>query len=518
MIVEDQTEVVEFLASPPAHAGAAVERIETHASIVFLAATRALKLKRAVRYDYLDFSTAERRKAMCEAEVRINRRTAPTIYRRVIPVTRESDGSLALEGSGRPVDWLVEMSRFDQEGLFDRLAARGALDRALMRPLALAIAEFHLAAERRPDHGGKPGMMWVVDGNATGFAEQGAGILDSSRCVRITKVAKSAVDRLGPLLDGRRGAGFVRHCHGDLHLRNIVLLENRPILFDAIEFNDEIACTDVLYDLAFLLMDLWRRRLPEQANTVWNVYLSKTGDIEGIPLVPLFLSCRAAVRAKTSAASANLQQDQARRRELEDLARHYVEMAERLLHPPPPCLIAVGGFSGSGKSTLAMALAPAIGAVPGALIVRTDEIRKRLCGVDALARLGPEGYTPDMTRRVYDTSLEWGTKAVQAGHAVILDGVFAGPQEREAAEHAALTAHVPFAGLWLDAPEPVLIARAEERRFDPSDAGAAVIRAQLARGSGGVGWERVDASASSEAVFEQAKNILAARLNATRSG
>ncbi|MET0164469.1 MAG: hypothetical protein ABW318_05625, partial [Vicinamibacterales bacterium] len=178
MITADQTEVLAFLGSSSTHSGDAVERIETHASVVFLAGTRAWKLKRAVLYDYLDFSTIERRRAMCEAEVRINRRTASELYRGVVAVTREPDGSLALGGSGTPVDWLVEMARFDQDGLFDRLATRGTLDIGLMRPLASAIAQLHLTAEARSGHGGRAGMAWVVDGNATGFVEQGAGILD----------------------------------------------------------------------------------------------------------------------------------------------------------------------------------------------------------------------------------------------------------------------------------------------------------------------------------------------------
>jgi aminoglycoside phosphotransferase family enzyme len=174
VIAEDQTEVVAFLESPITHGGKPVVRIDTHASIVFLAGERAWKLKRAVRYDYLDFSTVERRRAMCEAEIRVNRRVGPALYRRAVPVTREATGRLALGGRGIPIEWLVEMVRFDQEGLFDRLAARKALDLALMRPLATTIAHFHDAAERRADHGGMAGMSWVVEGNATGFAEQGA--------------------------------------------------------------------------------------------------------------------------------------------------------------------------------------------------------------------------------------------------------------------------------------------------------------------------------------------------------
>ena len=181
MITEDQTDVVEFLAAPSTHGTATVERIDTHSAIVFLAGERAYKLKRAVRFDYLDFSTSERRRAMCDAEVRLNRRTAPDIYRGVVPITREPDGALALGGSGAPIDWVVEMNRFAQEALFDRLAAAGRLDLELMPPLAAAIAEFHGVAEPRTDHGGKPGMAWVIEGNAAGFAEYGAERSGSGR-------------------------------------------------------------------------------------------------------------------------------------------------------------------------------------------------------------------------------------------------------------------------------------------------------------------------------------------------
>jgi len=349
MITEDQTHVIDFLAAPSTHGGATVERIDTHASIVFLAGARAYKLKRAVRFDYLDFSTPERRRTLCEAEVRLNQRTAPALYRGVVAVTRQDDGSFALGGHGRPVDWLVEMHRFPQEALFDRLASAGALGVELMSPLAEAIADFHKSADHRSDHGGKAGMSWVVEGNAAGFAEFGRSCLAPSAASRVTDESRRELDRRAELLERRRQSGFVRQCHGDLHLRNIVLLDGRPTLFDGVEFNDEIACTDVLYDLAFLLMDLWRRKLPQHANTVWNRYLAETADLDGVSLLPLFLSCRAAVRAKTSATAAQLQQDLQSRTELEEMARDYLAMAEQFLHPPHPCLVAVGGLSGSGS-------------------------------------------------------------------------------------------------------------------------------------------------------------------------
>ena len=504
MITEDQTPVIDFLAAPSTYGDATVERIDTHASIVFLAGARAYKLKRAVRFDYLDFSTSERRRSLCEAEVRLNRRTAPTLYRGIVAVTRQDDGSYAFGGDGSPVDWLVEMNRFPQEALFDRLASAGALGIELMSPLAVAIADFHKSAEHRSDHGGQAGISWVVDGNAAGFAEFGRSCLDSSAAYRVTDGTCRELDRRAEILERRREAGFVRQCHGDLHLRNIVLLEGTPTLFDGVEFNDEISCTDVLYDLSFLLMDLWRRRLPRHANTVWNRYLVETADFDGLSLLPLFLSCRAAVRAKTSATAAQLQRDAQRRGELEGMAREYLTMAEELLQPPHPCLVAVGGVSGSGKSTLALSLAPSVGAVPGAVVLRSDETRKRLCGIPLLQRLGPEGYASDVSERVYSTLAEQAVRVLRAGHGVVVDAVYARAADRRAIEEVAEAASIPFIGLWLDAPESLLIDRTAQRHNDASDADAGVVRMQLDQDTGDIPWCRLDASVPAASVLSSA--------------
>jgi len=506
VITGDQTAVIEFMAAASTHGGANVERLETHASVVFLVGERAYKLKRAVKFDYLDFSTPERRRQMCEAEVRLNRRTAPELYRGVLPITRRADGSLALGGDGAPVDWVVEMNRFDQRGLFDRLAVAGGLKLELMAPLATAIAGFHGSAGPRRDHGGKAGMAWVIEGNAAGFAEFGRACLDPAAVSRVIDDSWHALNARAEMLERRRDAGFVRQCHGDLHLRNIVLLDRRPTLFDGVEFNDEISCTDVLYDLAFLLMDLWRRKLPRHANAVLNRYLAEAGEWDALCLLPLFLSCRAAVRAKTSAtAAAQVQHDdEARRGELHATAREYLAMAERLLHPPPPCLVAVGGLSGSGKSTLALGVAPAIGGAPGAVVLRSDETRKQLAGVPVLERLDPQGYSEEMSRRVYTTVAERAVRVLRSGHSVVVDAVFARATDRESIEQVAAEARVPFVGLWLDAPESVLISRTEQRRSDASDADAAVVRHQRAQDTGPIQWPRVDASGSTASVLAAA--------------
>lgn len=501
VVPDDQSAVVDFLASRSTHRGLPVERIDTHTAVVFLAGARAYKLKRAVRFDYVDFSTLERRRVSCEREVRLNRRTAPALYRGVLPVCREA-GRLTLGGTGTVVEWLVEMNRFDQTKLFDRLAALGTLDLRLMSPLAEAIAGFHMAAERRFDHGGARAMAWVIDGNASGLAEFGKGWIDESLRASVTRDSNAALGRWGDRLDGRRRAGYVRQCHGDLHLGNIVQLNGQATLFDGVEFNDEISCIDVVYDLAFLLMDLWHRRLPHHANTVLNRYLSETDDLEALRVLPLFLACRAAVRAKTSATAGHVQEDPARYHEQMALASEYLASADRFLHPPRPCLVAIGGLSGSGKSTTAMALAPAVGAVPGAIVFRSDEIRKRLCGVPRLEPLGSAGYSEGVSQRVYDTLIDHARTAIGSGHSAIVDAVYALPALRQAIERVAADASVPFVGCWLDAPESTLVARVEGRHDDPSDADAVVIRRQQAQGPGPISWHRIDGSQAPEKVVD----------------
>lgn len=506
-MVDDQHEVIAFLSTPGAYGPAvsSVERIDTHISIVWLAGDRAYKLKRAVHFDYVDFSTIERRRTACQAEVRLNRRTAPSLYLDARPVSREADGSLAIGGRGTPVDWLVEMAKFDQETLFDRLAARHRLDLALMAGLADAIVRLHETAEPRRDRGGRDGMLWVVDGNALGLAEQGAGVFDPSAVERLIGDTRAVLDRQGDLLEARRAGGRVRHCHGDLHLRNICLVDGQPTLFDAVEFNDDISCIDLLYDLAFLLMDLWRRDLRHHASAVFNEYLSQTVDLEGLGLLPLFLSCRAAVRAKTGATAAAVQTDAARASDMQNTAREYLDLAQQLLCPVAPNLIAVGGFSGSGKSTLARALAPGTGTPPGALIVRSDAIRKARFGVAPSAHLGPEGYAPAVSQAVYRTIAGRARAALEAGHSVIADAVYASPGEREAIAAVARKAGVPFRGLWIEAPPSILVERLRGRTGDASDATPEVLERQLQIERGPLDWQRLDGSSDPTTVLRQAE-------------
>jgi predicted kinase len=300
---------------------------------------------------------------------------------------------------------------------------------------------------------------------------------------------------------------MVRECRGDLHLRNICLVDGRPTIFDGVEFNDRISCVDVLYDLAFLLMDLWRRDLRAHANAVFNEYIRLTTDVDALCLLPLFLSCRAAVRAKTSVVSASVQSDNGRRRDLEIAAKQYLALAYSFLNPSPPRLIAIGGASGSGKSTLARTLAPGVGAAPGALLVRSDAIRKGLMGVTPRTRLDQFCYEPSVTRHVYETMAARALAALRAGQSVIADAVFARRQDRDAMTAVAREAGVPFAGFWIDAPRDILARRVVERPPDISDATIAVLDRQLATDAGPIEWHRLDGASDAATVLDSARSF-----------
>lgn len=509
MHVEDQREVVAFLSQPETYAasksavGSTVDMVETHVSIVFLTGERAYKLKRAVVFPYLDFSTRDRRRRFCEAEVRFNSRTAPGIYLGVVPVTRTVGGGLALGGDGEPVDWLVEMRRFDEDTLFDRLADRGVLDRFAMEDLADSIARFHRGAEPQFDAGGRDATAFVIGNNEQSFAETQPGLLDADAVERLTGSSRHTLDACGALLDQRRQNGFVRHCHGDLHLRNIFLHEGRATLFDAIEFSETFANIDVLYDLAFLIMDLDCRDFRGLASILLNRYLDVTGDASGLATLPLFLSMRAAVRSHVDAMGCTGQSDPGEAGVLRERARRYLEKAEAYLVPAAPILVAMGGLSGSGKSRLARELAAYLGPAPGARVVRTDCTRKRIAGVPLGSRLGPSGYTPDMTSRTFAAVYEEAGTALAAGHSVIADAVFAGPEQRAAIARVAEDAGVPFHGFWLEAQPDVMFERVTNRKRNVSDANAAIVQMQLGYELGAIDWRRIDTSGSRDHTMAQ---------------
>ena len=504
----DQQDVIAFLANPAAHGPECVrvDRIDTHISVVFLATDRAYKLKRAVHLPYVDYSTLEARRTFCHKEVRLNSRTAPGLYCGVVPVTRAADGTLAFGGTGCPVEWLVEMRRFDQGLLLDAVARRGELDTDLAAAIGVAAAQLHTVAEPRRDHGGASAMQWVIDENDTELSAAGV-VVDHASRDRLHKVSLQRLHQYGQLLDSRREGGWVRECHGDLHLRNIFLAGNQPVLFDGIEFNDELSCIDVLYDLAFLVMDLLHRNLLAHANEALNAWLERIPQYEALALLPLFLSSRAAIRAKVSITASGMSPDPARVQHLRDEARTYLDRALDLIAPGTSAIVAIGGLSGSGKSTLARRLAPHLGRPPGAVVLRSDVARKRRFGVELHVRLPDSAYRPNVSVAVYEELTRSALEVARTGYVAIVDAVFPTDSLRQQIRDAASREAVPFIGLWLDAPVGVMEARLTTRTTDASDATVDVLHQQQKRVSVPEDWRRVDASASLDRVVDTALRV-----------
>ncbi|MET0634362.1 MAG: AAA family ATPase [Xanthobacteraceae bacterium] len=509
--LESQEAVFALLADPATHGGAKVKRIDTHAATVFLAGARAFKVKRAVRFPFLDYSSLDKRKAACEAEIEVNRPFAPDIYRRVVAITREPDGRLALDGGGAPVEWAVEMRRFAEDATLDRLADNGKIDAALADALGRAVAAAHAGAAPVAPEPWIKAIADYIEEHVAAFGET-PELFPSGEIDALARMSRAGYGRIHPLLVERGRRGLIRRIHGDLHLGNIVLLEGRPVLFDAIEFSPLIASGDVLYDLAFLLMDLTERGLGAAANIVLNRYLVETRrpeDLDALAALPFFLSMRAAIRAKVTAARL-AQADTKDKAAIGNSARKYFESARRFIAPAPPVLVAVGGLSGTGKSVLARALAPALGAAPGAVLLRSDVERKLLFGKDEHDKLPDAAYAPEVTARVYAAIVDKARRAVAAGHAAIVDAVFAQPHERRLAEQCAATVGVAFHGLFLDADLATRLARIGARSRDASDADAAVARQQDSYDLGELDWGRIDASGTPEQTLARVRAALRA--------
>ena len=506
---DSQADAFRLLSEPATHGGGEVKRIDTHAAAVFLTRERAYKIKRAVRFPFLDYSTLEKRKAACEAELAVNGKFAPQLYRRVVPITREPDGRLALDGEGTPVEWAVEMERFDETATLDHLATRHGIDLALADALARVVAALHAQAPAA-DAGfwiGRLGdYITQNDGELRGDAE----LFDPQQVATLSQASRAALRHIDRLLDARGRAGLVRRGHGDLHLGNIVLIDGKPVAFDAIEFDPLIATGDVLYDLAFLLMDLIERGLDGAANVVLNRYLTEThrdADLDGLATLPLFLSLRAAIRAKVTAAK--LAAGASDQDAVAEEARNYFALALRLIAPPAPVVVAIGGLSGTGKSALARALAPGLPPPPGAVVLRSDVERKSMFGVTESEKLPAAAYAPDVTQRVYAALADKTRRVIAAGHTAIVDAVFARADERALIAAVAQAGNMAFRGLFLTADLDTRVARVAARRHDASDADAAVARQQENYAQGKIDWATIDASENLDRTLTRARDALA---------
>lgn len=461
--------------------------LQTHISWVFVGAETVWKLKKAVRLPFLDFTSVEARRHFTRRELELNQPAAPDLYRDMVPVVRRPDGSLALGevDDPRPAeDWVLRMAPVPAADFLDAVATAQRLDPALQDALADAVAAYHAALPPLP--GVQPPMRRIAADNLPSALSAG---VPPQQVQDWGKAELAALDALAPWCEQRAQAGFVRRAHGDLHLGNLCLWRGRPMPFDALEFDETLATIDLAYDLAFLLMDLDLRVSRAAANRVMNRYVARSGDAGLVRGLPAFLSLRAMVRAHVEARSGH-----------PDPSARYLAAALDYLRPCPVVLVAVGGLPGSGKSTLARALAPLLGRAPGALLLRSDEIRKRLYRVPPEQRLPPDAYTDAANHAVFATLFADAAAAAAAGQCVLADATFLDPSHRAAIQGAARKAGVPFIGFWLQAPMAELERRVLARSGDASDATLAVLRHAAEHDSGPGTWHPLDATRAEDAL------------------
>ena len=468
--------------------------VETHISYIVLTGIRAYKIKKPLRLDFLDFATLESRRRACEDELRLNRRTAPDLYLRVVPITGTPDAP-DIDGAGEPIEYAVEMRQFDPDALLATQIERGIVSVEIVDALAERIAAFH--AELARGSGPLPAALEAANTlNAVGGAAASARknvneilALDPAPelCARIEQLAiwiDTTLERIEAELLVRRAAGFVRECHGDLHIANVALIDGRPVLFDCLEFDAALRWIDVIDEIAFAYMDFRAHGRPDLAARFANGYLEATGDYEGVAGLRFFAVHRALVRAKVALIRGRQLRIEAEvtERLAREVERH-VEVAEALSRVQQPRLIITCGLAGSGKTTVSGTLVESLGAIR----VRSDVERKRMAGLAADARSGSavgEGlYEREASLRIY-ARLEQLAKAIlESGHSAIVDAAFLTRRERAPFRALARAGGFEFRTVVCEAPVEVLRARVEARKAqgrDASEADSAVLDHQLA--------------------------------------
>ena len=409
----------------------------------------------------------------------------------MVAITRAPDSSLQEGSAGEVVEWVLRMAPIPAGDFLDAVAARGALTPALLDALGDAVFALHGAAPQVAGLDAPAAMAAVLAGNLR--AAHAAGLPEAA----LTPLAaqfQAALVRSAPLLAARVAEGRIRRCHGDLHLGNLCLWQGKPTPFDALEFDEALARIDTGYDLAFLLMDLDQQAGRAAANRVLNRYLARAGDYGVLGPLPLWLALRALVRAHVEAA---------RGRDGVPL----LQAAAGYLAPPPPRLIAVGGLQGTGKSTLARGLAPALGPAPGALLLRSDELRKRRFGLAPEAPLPPAAYSEAVSSATHEELFMIAEAALRQGHAVALDAMFLDAGHRQKAAEIAARVGVPFQGFWLEAPMEILKSRILARRGDASDATITVLEQAAQADPGPIDWLRLDAAGDALGLASKALGV-----------
>lgn len=456
-----------------------IELIETHISWVVLTGDYAYKIKKPVQFDFLDFSSLEKRHFYCEEEVRLNSRFAPDLYLQSVAIT----GSLEqpkINGDGDVIEYAVQMRQFPSKQLLSDIAAHQGLSAEIIDLLAGLTADFHRQANTQTSESHYGTVAEIHRWFSGNFAhirpllEQGGFLRQIDKLEQWGERERA---KKSTLMQQRKQQGFIRECHGDLHLGNIALIDNKVTPFDGIEFNPALRWIDVMSEAAFVVMDLQKRGMADFAYRFLNRYLSQTGDYQGLSLLRYYLVYRALVRCKV----ALLRWQQHKNVQDFNEAESYANLAESFSTPKPPVLMITHGFSGSGKSTLGAQLAEKLGLIH----LRSDLERQRLLGRSkqgADREINQDIYSPKNIHLIYQKLAELTTTLLDAGFSVLIDAAFLKVEQRALFQQLAAEKQVKFLILDFYAPEQELkqrIMRRLERGDDASEATLAVLRHQL---------------------------------------
>jgi uncharacterized protein len=458
-----------------------IQLIQTHVSYVLLTADYAYKVKKPVNFGFLDYSTLEKRKFYCEEELRLNQRAASELYLDVLPITRsgtEASPRYELDGSGEVVDYVVRMRQFPQDALLTTLFERGELTAELLQELARVIADFH-AHTQTSDYIRSFGTVEQVRQAFDENFEQTEQYIGGPQTQQQFDETRDYCDRFfatqKDLFEARMRQDRIRECHGDLHLRNICYWNDRLWLFDCIEFNEPFRFVDVMFDIAYIVMDLEARERPDLSSIFLNAYMEQTGDWEGLQVLPIYVSRQTYVRAKVTSFLLNDPGIPEREKQkASETAALYYRLAWEYAQPPQGRLIMMSGLSGSGKTTVARQLAQQLNAIH----IRSDAVRKHLGGIPLMQRGGDDLYTPEMTQKTYDRLLELGIKLASQGYTVILDAKYDQQALRQSVISSTESNHIPLQIFHCDAPMDVLRDRLQHRTGDIADATADLLTQQ----------------------------------------
>ncbi|KGF71719.1 hypothetical protein DO97_15970 [Neosynechococcus sphagnicola sy1] len=454
-----------------------IQLLQTHVSYVLLTGDYAYKLKKPVNFGFLNFSTLEQRQHFCTEELRLNQRGAGNLYLAVLPIT-QAGSQFQLEGPGETVEYTLKMRQFPQEGLFLHRFEQGLLTTVEMEELGRVVAAFHAQSQTSAyidSFGEISQIRAAIDENYQQTEKYVGGPQTQAQYQATRHFTDEFFAGRQAFFASRIQNHWIRECHGDLHLRNICVWNHQILLFDCIEFNEPFRFVDVMYDVAFTVMDLEARHRPDLGNAFLNTYIEQTGDWEGLQALPLYLSRQAYVRAKvTSFLLDDPTIPAAMKQEAEQTAAHYYRLAWEYTQPRTGQLIIMAGLSGSGKSTTARHLARQIGGIH----IRSDAVRKHLGGITPQERGGSELYTPEMTQKTYDRLLELGILLATQGFSVILDAKYDRQGLRSAAIAEAQAHKLPLKLFYCTAPLNVLEERLHQRTGDIADATVEVLAQQ----------------------------------------